>query len=131
MKISLALQPRRPLNRSEAWGCLTANLALPGAGSLVAGRRIGYVQMVLAEVGMLVSLAGGIRFFIWYAANSGRLSAEPPLDDPFGNLILFWTHVRWALAGIAMVGCAILWALTTSMDILNHASRDAVPPPLP
>ena len=52
MKISLALGPRRPLSRQTAWGCLTTNLALPGAGSLVAGRVSGYPQLALGVGGM-------------------------------------------------------------------------------
>ena len=61
MKISLALGPRRILDRSTAWACVLANQgALPGSGTLTAGRRIGYAQAALALAGfgpmMLLSL---------------------------------------------------------------------------
>ena len=39
MKLQLTSAKPRALSRSEAWGCVTANLAVPGSGSLAAGRR--------------------------------------------------------------------------------------------
>jgi hypothetical protein len=131
MKMSLALQPRRRLNRSEAWGCLTANLALPGSGSLVAGRRSGYLQMILAVAGLLITLLAGVRFIVWYAANRALLSAEPPPEDPFGSFVILWTAVRWPLAGVAIFTIAMVWALGTSVQILNGATEASVPPRIP
>ena len=63
MKISLALGQARPLSRSEAKGCLTANLALPGSGSLVAGRAVGYFQMAFYLAGFIISIIGAAGFF--------------------------------------------------------------------
>jgi len=57
MKISLALGNRKALNRKTAWACLTTNqLALPGLGSIVAGRKSGYVQAFLAMLGLGISM---------------------------------------------------------------------------
>ncbi len=127
MKISLALQPDRPLNKSEAWGCLTANLAFPGSGSLVAGRRAGYAQLILTAVGFLVTMLTGIRSLVWFLANWSRIT-QPANDDPFGGIVLWWTVVRWPLVGIAIFAIAMIWALGTSMQILRRATDAAVPP---
>ena len=120
MKTCLALNPRRPLNRSEAWGCFTANLALPGSGSLVAGRAIGYVQITCAFIGMGITLVAGMRFIMWFFANWARLSDQS--QDPFGYLQELWTAAQWPLGGMAIFAFAMLWAMVTSFQIL---SRDA------
>src|SRR5438105_1416041 len=131
MKISLALGPRRPLSRQTAWGCFTTNLAMPGFGSLVAGRIAGYPQAVLMMVGLVVSLLGVARAFTWYAANASHLS--DPQADPITNLTAMWLAMRWAVLGLALFGLGWLWALITSLDILREAKRNeaaAVPPRL-
>ena len=61
-KVSLALGPRRPLSRQTAWGCFTTNLAMPGFGSLVAGRISGYAQAALTIGGMVLTMVFGARF---------------------------------------------------------------------
>jgi hypothetical protein len=131
MKISLALGPRRPLSRQTAWGCLTTNLALPGFGSLVAGRIPGYPQAALALGGMGLTLAYGTRFLIWFVNNWARL------HDPEAELLTvlrdMWVAggLRWAMLGIALFALGWFWALATSLRLLHAAqageSRHAPP----
>ena len=67
MKFSLTPGRNRPLDRQTAWGCFTANqFALPGLGSLAAGRRTGYTQMALALAGLALTGTFGIAFFVWF-----------------------------------------------------------------
>src|SRR5216684_5746226 len=99
-KISLALEPRRPLSRQTAWGCLTSNLALPGMGSLVAGRASGYAQAALAVIGTALTMIFGVHFIVWYLANWSRFYGSQ--SDPLGSLEELWLKLRWALAGIAI-----------------------------
>ena len=122
MKLSLTLRSRRALNRSEAWACLTANLALPGSGSLAAGLAVGYWQLAAAFLAMILTLAAGIPLMRW------SLTRQASLSDPFQSLSQIWRHARWPLAGIALYAVVILWALTTSLAFLSRAPRDAVPP---
>ena len=125
MKISLTLRPRRALQRSEAWACLSANLALPGAGSLAAGRKVGYVQMALAFLGLAVSVIAGIPMIEWGLANWERIM-QP--DDSLSTLMELWHHLRWPLVGIAIFLTGFLWSVTTGMSLLASAPKDAVPP---
>jgi hypothetical protein len=129
MKFSLTLGPRRPLDRQTAWGCLTANLfGVPGLGSLAAGRRVGYFQMLLSVGGLAISSVFGIRFILWYLSNSAQMNQ---LDDTgLEQLGGIWLHLRWALAGIAVFACGWLWALMTSISILAEAKSGA-PKPAP
>ena len=119
-KISLALGPRQPLSRQTAWGCLTTNLALPGFGSLVAGRRSGYPQVALMVCGLIVTTIFGVRFMAWAVANWGRLQQGNELD-PFAGLGEMWLAMRWAVGGIAIFALGWLWALGTSLHILREA----------
>src|SRR5258708_6708134 len=100
MKISLARAPREPLSSQTAWGCLTSNLALPGSGSLLAGRVSGYGQLLLALLGVIVSLFYGVRFVMWNFSNWTRLHA--PDVDSIEALREIWIHLRWALLGFGI-----------------------------
>ena len=131
MKISLALGRRQPLSRQTAWGCFTTNLALPGFGSLVAGHPVGYGQAVLAVGGMVLTAVFGLRFIYWNLSNWARL--HDPQADPLAVLGEMWLAVRWAVLGLVLFAVGLLWALTTSMQILHEAKRkeqSSVPPRL-
>ena len=131
MKVSLALGPRRPLSRQTAWGCLTTNLAMPGFGSLVAGRVSGYAQAALAIGSLLLTMIFGLRFFWWYIANWSRL--HEPEADPTAALAEMWPYLKWPLVGLGMFAVGWLWALVTSLQIVSSSRKDqsaAVPPRL-
>ncbi len=127
MKTSWVLGSRRPLDRATAWGCLTANLVVPGTGTLAAGRRSGYAQGVLALAGTALTLVFGVRFLAWYAANYARFQQEDL--NPFEVLGEIWLAVRWALLGMALFALAWLWALGSSLLLLREARRREARPP--
>jgi len=127
MKISLALGERRPLSRQTAWGCLTANIALPGSGSLMAGRISGYPQILLAVAGTVVSTIFGVRSLTWMASNWSRL--HDPASDQFALYGDMWLMLRWAFLGIGLFGFGWLWALASGYDILRSAKNDTSAPP--
>lgn len=130
MKISLALG-RAPVSRQTAWGCLTTNLALPGFGSLLAGRRVGYVQAVLALIAFAMSMITMIQLFIWFSGHWSRL--HDASGDPLQNLVDLWNALRWPLISLALFVFDMLWALGTSMDIIRAAKaaeQAKIPPRL-
>jgi hypothetical protein len=128
MKISLALHPRRPLNRAEAWGCFTANLALPGSGSLVAGRAVGYFQLALTAIGLLITLVTSLQCFLWFFQNWGGVAEGG--GDPLESLRQIWVAVRWPLLGMLIFILSFLWALMTSLQVLytTPANSNGAPP---
>lgn len=131
MKISLALGPRAPLSRQTAWGCLTTNLALPGIGSLMAGRKLGYAQAVLGFGGLALSVLFGIPFMYWCVVNWSRLHSDQV--DPVTSLAEIGTHVLLPLVGVGIFGLGWLWALGTSYMILKESETgpiSRVPPRL-
>lgn len=130
MKISLALGKRQPLSRQTAWGCFTANLALPGSGSLLAGRVTGYAQLLLAVGGLALTLIFGARFLGWYVANWSRLQGVQA--DPVEAMTEVLKAARWPFLGIGVFALGWLWALGSSWQILRSVreTESANVPPL-
>ncbi len=130
MKISLALGQPQGISRQTALGCLTTNLALPGFGSLVAGRVSGYTQAALSVGGTILTTVFGVRCVVWYIGNWSRLHA--PQADPVVVLGQMWLAMRWAVVGIGIFAVAWIWALGTSLAILRSAKKSSpsAPPPL-
>lgn len=131
MKVSLALGPRRPLSRQTAWGCLTTNIAMPGFGSLMAGRVSGYAQAALAIGGMMLTMVFGVRFIWWYVANWSRF--HEPEADPTAALGEMLRFLKWPLVGFGLCIVGWLWALATSLRIVSLARKPesaTVPPRL-
>jgi len=125
MKYSLTLRPRRALNRSEARACLAANIALPGAGSLAAGRAVGYWQMATAFGGFIITILTGIPMIRWCLAN------WPRLNDPLTGLDLLPDLLRQAffpMIGIGVFVAGILWSISTGLQLVAQAPKDGVPP---
>ena len=113
-------------------GCLSTNLALPGFGSIMGKRIVGYFQAPFCVLGVVLTCTFGVRFAVWYFTNRARINDAQ--GDPFAMLSDLWINVRWSLAGMAIFGMDWLWALATSYSLLNEAKRQeraarAVRPP--
>jgi len=124
MKLSLALGNRDTLDRQTAQVCMATNLGLPGFGSLMAGRAVGYAQAALTLAGFALTIVGGLQFFVWFFANGSKFN--DPMADPVDNLRTLWLAVRWPLLGLALFGVSWLWALATSFAILRAVPRSDV-----
>jgi hypothetical protein len=127
VKGSFKLRPRRAISRKEAWACFTANLALPGSGSLAAGRRVGYLQLAIGFLGFAFTLVTAIPMLQW-ALTGGLAAAQSSSGDPFQDLSELWVHVRWPMAGMGFFAASIIWAAMTSLAVLADAPKEAVPP---
>jgi len=127
VKGSLKLRPRRVLSRAEAWACFYANLALPGSGSLAAGRAVGYWQVAASFLAFGLSVVTAIPMLQW-ALSGGAAAVQSPLGDPFEQLAEVWHHARWPMAGFGLFVASIFWATMTSMAILAESPKESVPP---
>ncbi len=125
MKFTLRLGDGRNLTRENAWACCTTNFAFPGSGSLLAGRKVGYVQLALTLIGFTLTTWFGLKFTIWGFRNLSELLQ--PTGDPLDTLLTVWRECRGALAGLGIFGVAWIWALLTSMGILRAARAQAAP----
>lgn len=109
--------------------CLLTNVTLlPGSGSLIAGRWTGYLQMLLAFSGMMLTLALGgvyVKLLLRFGAFANRMSDFLPASQ---NAVasLFHEHARvfWGgLGGIGLFAVGWLWALVSGLLILNESGR--------
>lgn len=92
-------------DRASARACTLTNLlVLPGLGSLVAGRRVGWAQLGLA--------LAGAGLFVYGMAQLVRdwLASEGPVFE-------FTRGLGWLLAGLGVSVVAWLWALVTSLQV--------------
>ena len=97
------------LDKTKARICVTLNLlVLPGLGTIIAGRRSGWLQAVLALVGFGLNIAWALWFFARFLR-----SEELPED--------LTAHVWLALTGVALFLVAWLWTLASSLQILREA----------
>ena len=128
MKISFTLGQRRPLDRATAWGCLTTNLAIPGGGSLVAGRVAGYFQLLLALTGVVLTSVHGLKFILWYVNDWAQLQ-QTQLDTA-ANFQELWSRLRPAAIGVAVFLAGLFWAVASSVGILleSKKARSSTPP---
>ncbi len=127
MKIFSAKRAAHDLDDDVAKGCLTANLALPGSGSLAAGRKIGYLQLAVCLSGFFLTLIFGVRFIFWSLTNWSELH-DP--DDPMAGLQKILAAGVLPFIGCALVALAWLWALATSFDVIRQARKKSTIPPL-
>ena len=100
-------------DRPTAWACLATNLlVLPGLGSVIAGRRLGYLQMGLAVVGIGLTLVFVAAFLkVWFKE---------------ADVWTGWGPVVTALVGIALFGISWLWSLWTGITMLRKEKRPPV-----
>jgi hypothetical protein len=107
--------------REPAWGVAIANqLALPGFGTVMAGRKIGYAQLALSVTGVICFTA----FLIHALPHLGELLRQlaNPTDDPDAALEFVAQWIPWlgvAFAGILLWVAAWLWALGTSVKAVR------------
>src|SRR5712675_97787 len=127
MERSLGLGERRVLSRQTSRGCLTSNIAMPGSGSLMAGRKSGYAQGLLGIGGMVLTVIFGLRGLLWMLANWSRM--RDPATDQIAVMSDMWSVLRWAFLGMAIFGLGWLWALASSYGIVRSAKNDSPVPP--
>jgi hypothetical protein len=125
VKLVLASRAKGPANRKEALACLAANIALPGSGSLAAGKPVGYYQLALAAVGFIIIVVTGIHLLEWMLGNGNGLNQT---NDPGENLSILWHEIRGPLAGLGIAAIALLWAVITGLQILSAYPKNPVPP---
>lgn len=98
-------------DEAVAWGGLVANvLVLPGLGSLLVGRKVGWAQAALAVGGFVLTLVWLVSFVrAWISLGAFPLAAG--LDMEAG------------LFGIVVFAVAWLWSVGTSLSVAWRTGR--------
>jgi len=110
----------RTRNRGRAWGIAVANqLALPGLGTVMAGRKIGYVQLAFSVLGVLMTTS----FLVWCVPNFGDWF-PPPEDDSIlmAHLEKWLPWLLIAGTGVLFFGIGWFMALFSSRSIIREQS---------
>jgi hypothetical protein len=94
------------VDEARAWASLMTNLlVLPGLGSLLAGRRVGWPQAALALAGFALSTVWLGWFVIaWWGTGGFPLDGGPYLPMGLLGVLLFAVSWVWGLlTGLAVV----------------------------
>ncbi len=106
-----ATPPRLPdRSQTRAW-LLTNLLVLPGLGSVLGGRRRGWLQMILA--------LGGFGLTAWWAT---LFVVEWVRDKTFP--LTGGSHLAAGLIGVLLFIIAWVWGLVTGLNLLRTAPAD-------
>jgi len=101
------------VDETRAWACFVSNvLVLPGLGSLLAGRRSGWLQAALALLGFALTVVW-LGWFVsaWSSTGGFPLDGGPYL--PAGVL------------GVLLFGLSWVWGLVTALRLVREAGRAA------
>jgi len=111
-------RPPKILTRERAWACAAMNqLAFPGLGTIMAGRRIGYVQATIMVAGFCLFLGFMLFYFAWFARFMSFGGGEQV--DQYGYRSWLWM----LFIGLGLSAFAWCWALVDSLSIVRQAPR--------
>src|SRR5213594_1373324 len=117
-------EPSRPpkiVSRQRAWVCAAMNqLAFPGLGTIMAGRRIGYVQATIMVTGFCLF----VGFMLWYFAAFGRFITSGGDEEQFKAT--FRSTVWMLCSGLGLCAFAWGWSLVSSISILRKSQPVAL-----
>ena len=121
----MAEQPPRIISRKRALVCLGMNaLGLPGLGTIMAGRAIGYVQAAVMCLGFFLT----VGFMMWYLGTSvgsfNRFMLTGVAEDPIVHYEP-WLWVLWL--GLALSIIAWVWAFISGLVILRKTAPENPP----
>jgi len=107
----------KPAKRPSAWVCAAINqLAFPGLGSILAGRRVGYFQAAIMIAGFSLSMGFMLWFFICALRGLAAQDASHFAEQ--------WRPYAWAgQSGLALCLLAWGWALASSISMIRAAAR--------
>jgi uncharacterized oligopeptide transporter (OPT) family protein len=109
--------PKRP--PAVLWA-LVNQLAFPGLGTLMMGRRVGFAQAVIMLTGFFLTMG----YLFWYLISAGRYAANPSWDETqFASL---YRPYKWSLYwGLGLCAVSWVWALFSSIAMLRAARSEA------
>jgi hypothetical protein len=99
-------------------------LAFPGLGTVMAGRRIGYYQAAVMLAGFTLTMG----YMLWFLYSSVLYLANTNWNEQ-DWAERYRPHLWMAKWGVALCLVAWVWSLISSVQILRQARR--TPPLLP
>src|SRR5438034_5373579 len=122
--MSLAPFQRKALNSGKAWGYFALNqLAFPGAGTVMGGRREGYTQAIVMIVGFLLTMV----YFVVMISSVMNTMLDPGSNAGMSEEQLHGHFHRYAWAGkigALLSTVAWFWSLASSICMVRDAQKD-------
>jgi hypothetical protein len=95
-------------------------LAFPGLGTLMMGRRVGYAQAAIMLAGFTLTMG----FLLWYLVCAGRYAVNPSWDET--QFTSLYRPYKWSLYwGLGLCAVAWVWALYSSIAMVRAARSGA------
>jgi len=113
---------QKALSASKAWGYLVLNqLAFPGAGTVMGGRREGYAQAIVMVIGFLLTMV----YFCVIISSVMKSMLDPNGGMNEQQLHAYFHQFAWAGKGGGLL-CTIawFWSLISSICMLRNVQKD-------
>jgi len=112
------------IDRKTAYGLLAANLVFPGLGSILGGKKSGFIQLLLSFVSLGATCYYGVELFKWISIHREQLpdwfyGLPPEIQNQLWNLLL---PIIYSLL-IFLI--ALIWSLITNILIIKQAKRNS------
>ena len=119
-KTSLGPNQPRALDKKKAWVCASINqLAFPGAGTVMAGLWIGYLQAIIMIAGFVLTSF----YFLALIQGAVQLIMNGALSED--ELHAGYHHFLWTLkVGLLLTAVAWFWSLASSITIVRSVPKD-------
>ena len=119
-----AKAPSKPLSRNKAWTCIAINqLAFPGLGTVMAGRRSGYLEGAIKLAGFFLTMCFMCGYF------SSLFSFMVHSQGSNVDFIELCRPYAWAgISGLGLCFIAWCWSLISSIGILREVSGNPPDP---
>lgn len=120
MKIFSRAPDPAKLSPTQRWGCAVMNqLACPGLGTIMAGRRVGYAQATIMVAGFVLLMG----FMIWFIICAARYLIHADWDE--GRWRAQYRPYHWAWqSGLGLCVVAWCWSLVSSIGIVREGRRN-------
>ena len=95
---------------------LTNQLAFPGLGTIMAGRRVGYLQAATMLAGFFLSMG----FLVWFIVCALRWAGHQEWSE--AEFRAQYRPYNWALHwGLGLCAVSWIWALFSSVSLLHQS----------
>ena len=116
MKTSSAPPGQPPARKPSVWLCVIINqLAFPGLGTIMAGRRAGYLQAASMLAGFFLTMG----FLVWFIVCALRWAGHHEWSE--ADFRATYRPYKWALYwGLGLCAVSWIWSLFSSVSLLRQ-----------
>lgn len=112
-----AKPPGLKADRATLWAGLVTNLAMfPGLGTILAGQKSGFAQMVFTLVADLTLFVT----WVWWYLNKGIFDHDWSMG--------WGPHREWVIVALILRGIVWIWSMSVSVRMVQGKGPSDLPP---